>query len=342
MKNELDKAIDAAKTAFVPEHSDKRFTARVAEDGEEPVHDLTSLGKGITLVGGSKVVFDRKMAEKLLNLREMPGDRTLRSHGVEDLMAEMRQLTFRYEIVTIASAYCLETEIEYRINGQHCGWAVVELDGEVPAGRVMWLKYEAKTLEDARLLYSSYDRGLGRTKADVIRSQLSDSPGFEGLSPRAVDTLAQGFAFWHWDTKHKRLRNKGASVAYLLKTDFAGVRERVASFVSSSLNFSQCRFLRRVAVVGAMFATYDKAVGKADEFWKSVRDGVGLETTTDPRLILRNKLLQSKVSSDRPQLGKNTSDDMYAWCVNAWNAWRKGEARRALSGAVNGERPTAK
>lgn len=76
-----------------------------------------------------------------------------------------------------------------------------------------------------------------------------------------------------------------------------------------------------------------------------VRDGVGLTARYDPRLTLRDGLQGANLrgNAEIPTRGGGRTvlpDDMYAWCVNAWNAWRRGEELRTLRGTINGARPT--
>lgn len=335
----------AVEPGFVPANSAKRFSGEVATD----YIDVAAGSSGLEVESRKQVTLNRAQAERMLNLSEVEGDRRLRDRHVETLAQAMLRRTFRYELVTLVSCLCEETGLEYRMNGQHTCWAVIEVDS-LPEGqrpdpdKVTHLRYVAKTYEDVRRLYSSIDRGAPRSKSDVVISYLAGVPMFEGLGNTVIRSISQGFAFWMWQELHERTKHDGDDIAYLLKTEYAGVCEKVAAFAKVSQAFSKHKWLMRASVLGAMFDTFSVAVKASTDFWGSTRDGVDMSSVNDPRLRLREALQNATiVGGNRTQTKTPAySDDAYSWCINAWNAWRRGETIRALRGAVNGVRPKAK
>lgn len=336
----------ADETKEFLERGGKTFTGELPDD----ILDVTALGGGIVLGKESKVVFDKAFANKHLGLSEVKGDRPLKNRHVEVLMTAMMRGSFFYEWVNLIVAYCEENQTYYRVNGQHCCWAlelleesdlkaIVKAHGGVL--KVQLREYTCKTYEDVRTLYGSVDRNSVRSKRDVMNAQLFGVEGYTGLSRKAINTLTTGFAFWKWDEEKERRKHDADDVSYLLKAEYCLLGTRVADLFRGSREFNKHVFLRPAAVVAAMFSTLDKVPTKAMEFWSSVRDGVGIPLTQDPRLKIRNHLMSIKRTMGKSP--ERFANDLFSGCINAWNAWRRNEPELlVIRGMHEGKRPSPK
>ncbi|TSC78026.1 MAG: hypothetical protein G01um101424_160 [Parcubacteria group bacterium Gr01-1014_24] len=305
------------------------------------VLNVTGLGDGLKLVATRKLNFTREEAEKLLGHEEFVGDRTLKNRHVDYLIQAMERSTFHPEWVSLV--VCKHDGKTYRMNGQHCAWA----RSYMPRGyecAVTMLEYTAKSMEDMRTLYSSIDRSSPRTRANVITSYLAGTTEFEGVKSNTLRVVPMGFAMWLWKTKHERRVHDGDDVAYLIKTEHYDLARKVAAFLDrhSSKDY---KHLLRSAVVGAMFATFNKAPQVALEFWGPIATGTGIEKVGDPRLRLRNELQRVAVDSGQGSHSDKrrvSQELMFRECITAWNAFRDGRLLQVLKAVEKGNRPGVK
>ncbi|HCH59797.1 MAG TPA: hypothetical protein DEV73_04265 [Candidatus Zambryskibacteria bacterium] len=150
-----------------------------------------------------------------------------------------------------------------------------------------------------------------------------------------------GFAMWMWKTKHERRIHDGDDVAFLIKTDHYDLARKVCAFLDkhSSRDY---KHLLRAPVVGAMFATFNKASQIAVEFWIPVATGTGIEKVGDPRLKLRNELQRAAVDSGMGSHSDKkivSQEFMFRQCITAWNAFRDGRTLQLLKAVEKGNRP---
>lgn len=302
----------------------------------------------VRLTNSRKVQLTHELAMKILETTEVPGDRGLRKAQVDKIIMNMRRNTFRYETVSLATAVCRENGVEYRENGQHTCQAALALPADFPHEKVNLLTYECDTLEDVRTLYGTFDQNAVRTKSNVVISQLKGTSQFQGVSDRIIRTLTAGVSVWQWDTGAKRSAHDGEDVAYLIQKDHAVTVNRVVEFVVANGGFTSegSKFMDRSSVYAALLETFGAVPTKAPEFWNAVATGARLEDH-DPRLKLRNTLMVTKLHNAnakvKGQAGRSAgTEEMYRWCVHAWNAWRKGEKLRQLKTSTDTPRPKAR
>ena len=286
--------------------------------------------------------FTREEAEKLLDLEEFVGDRPLKSRHVDDLIKAMERGTFHPELVSLI--VCKHDGKTYRMNGQHTAWARLYMPDKGYECSVTMLEYTAKSMEDMRTLYASIDRSSPRTRANVITSYLAGTEEFDEVKSSTLRVVPMGFAMWMWKTKHERRMHDGDDVAYLIKTDHYDLARKVCAFLDkhSSRDY---KHLMRAPVVGAMFATFNKAPQIALDFWGPVATGTGIDKVGDPRLKLRNELQRVAVDSGQGSLSHKkivSQEYMFRQCVAAWNAFRDGRSLQLLKAAEKGNRPGVK
>lgn len=317
----------------------------------ESFADITSLGGGLKLTAQDKVELTNEYAAKHLGLSEFCGERGVRPSHLAALVTHMKRGTFRSEWVQLMVCKCKEACRDiagekqpagtlWRMNGKHTSNARLQL----PAGfrcPVQILRYTAETAYDMRMLYASIDRNGPRTSKHIMKSYLAGSDAFENYSVAAVTSAPAGLAHWQWgDSSYRNSRGHDADeLAYLIQTEYYNLSKPILSFLTQHGERSQ-KFLLRVGVVGAMYATFNKSISDSEKFWDAVATGLGFSSKGDARLKLRNALLTSSIDG-RTTTQKNVCREVtYRWCIASWNAFREGRAVQVLR--VPEKRPAAK
>jgi hypothetical protein len=315
------------------------FADDVAKDVTLPI---PSLGGGLKLVKKDTINFTAQAAKDLLdpNVHEtFNPDRPLSNAWVNYLLKAMKQGTFRWEQLQII--VCSYKGKLYRMNGQHTSWARINWEDAPKNIPVQILRYSARTENDMRMLYASIDRGKARSKANVINSYLFDSEHFKGYPKGAIKRLSEGLTYWLWGVKGQ---HTGDEIAFLMQTEYYDIATKVGQFFKNNCQNDQSKHLKRSPVIGAMFETFDKNEHDALRFWEAVRTGANL-SVNDARLKLRNHLMTHSINAGRgggTYMKNVPADDMYHWCVQAWNAFRESRTLRGFSRARLDKRIGAK
>lgn len=302
---------------------------------------------GYRIVEEKKIVMTRQLCERVLDMKQVPGDRGMTPGHAEDLMQHMIRGTFLYELHTIVVAACKEDGFEYRINSQHCCWAAWALDEEgvtVEHGKSRYLKYDCDTLDDVRQLYSLYDRNKQRSRGNCVISNLYDTEEYKGVGQKTLQQLSTGLSFWLWESPTTRTRHDANEVAHLLSVTHLPLAKHIVALLKEhgSLRSVEMAPFRRAAVIAAMFATFEAAPNKSVEFWNAVMTGLNLSERNDPRYKLRSALTGSSVQPGNTSTKKQVNQEtMYRWCIFAWNAWRRGDKLQVLRAPSGTARPKA-
>lgn len=288
--------------------------------------DLTiaSLAKlKVDVVSDQTITLNHEKALSYLDLPVFPGEREVTDNHVQFLYDEIRKGTFNPLLVILSTATF--NGVEYKINGQHTCWAVVAMPPSFSL-RVREINYRVATAEQLKLLYSTYDRLKARTDGHITKVFLADTEATRDLWMSEVPRLVSAFRHWHVSNAASR-RVTPEQLSAVISREFSGLFRQVALFVQANHKMA---LSRRVPVVAAMFATFDKVPTKATEFWQPVIDGVNLSARSDPRWQLRDALLKALQpgSSTRGSKGMRvlTTEDVFRICLLAWNKWRKGES----------------
>lgn len=299
--------------------------------------EVGSLGEGLKMTSSVVVELDKKFATELLEMDEFSSDRPLNDNHVAHLKQAMERGTFLPEQVNIVT--CTLNGKTYRMNGQHTSWARLYMPDDYKCP-VRHFKYKADTDNDMRRLYASLDRMKGRTTGNIVIAYLYDTEEWKGYNKRVIIKLAEGLAFHLWQGQDERTMRDADDRAYLLMTDYHDLAKKVGPFLDESFGKDSRHIMRR-PVIGAIFATFEKAAQPSLDFWRAVRDGVGFTNKYDARLTLRNALLQTSINSgagarsDKKAAG---GEEMHRWCRNAWNAWRRGEELKILRAVLGTDR----
>ncbi len=275
-----------------------------------------------------KEPFTEKLAVKLLELDTFIGERPLRESHVQFLLQEAKRGRFLNNITNLASCVCLWDGKERRLNGQHTCWMKTFMDDKQWAPPVTVLRFEAKTEDDFRALYASFDRGTPRSNANVVDSRLLGTTEFAHVSKRNLSSLASGLRIWLSPPTVRSLSVD--EIIDQMQTKHYKLVMQVAQFLETITPQSAAHLYRRAPVVGAMFATFDKAAADSVTFWTVVRDG-GADQD-HPAACLMKWLLRCAINStDSTASGlKVGREEMYKCCVNAWNVYRRGDKLKII------------
>lgn len=274
------------------------------------------------------VVLDDEKASSYIELPVFKGERDITDSHVQRLFDEMSKGHFNPLLVILSS--CEFQGVTYKINGQHTCWAKYYCSGYEP--QVREIKYRVETEEDLRQLYATYDRGMGRSDSHLTMVELANNPHLREIPNSVIKLVTSGMKYWSFPTTAARRRCSPQDVASLATDKHLNLFLAICSFVRDNIESSKdAQFARRVAVIAAMFETFNKAQGPSADFWLPVLNGIGLDSKEDPRYQLRSFLLEVRVKSSSSRGVRSVSDEeMYNHCVPAFNKWRRGEKIKAI------------
>lgn len=314
-----------------------RIDFSVLDDVPESL-EICSLGEGLKRLEDKPVEMNLKLAEEVLSLHDFAADRKMDMNHVARLKSAMERGTFIPDLVQLITCQCKGTT--YRLNCQHVAAARLQMPKEYRCP-IRHIRYSAKTENDVRRLYASIDRGKPRNKATVVTSYLFETPEWAGFGRHVIGWISEGLSLWLWQSKHVRTFRDGDDRAFLLMTDYLDLGRKVGRFIQSHQN-NVIKFLRRAPVIAAMFATFQKDEQAATQFWSSIAEGAGFTSSEDPRRVLRDGLMQASLKQGAGGTKRAAeSEEMYRWCVNQWNSWRRGDRSKILRANMKNDRPTA-
>jgi hypothetical protein len=270
----------------------------------------------------------KKLATEFTEMDPAPRDRPLSERRLSVYRSLWSKGLFRP--CTWARAHCTETGGLYRVNGKHTSTLLAGLP-EIPEFYVTVEDYQCDTLEDVAQLYGTFDSRLqSRTASDINLCFAGTIPELAGLSRNTINLVVGGVNY-HLDGAGTAQAKQLAERAEVL-VECPEFAVWLAGLFSPPLGENgsggrhSCKHLQRSSVVAAMFACWDKAKGPATLFWEAVRDETG-STPVAPDRKLAHYLLTTFVNlgsgAGRPR--KADGREIYAKCLHAWNAWRKGE-----------------
>lgn len=292
-----------------------------------PAMDIAEALK-VKVISDKIINFSKKNAFAYLELDTFQGERSVNERHVQFLYNAWVGGRFMWDHVIIAC--CVLKDRKFRINGQHTCWMRVNLPddyftkkGEEP--QVREVVYQVENEENMRSLYSTFDQNKTRSPSHIFRALMAGTPQAQDIWPSTLNKLNAGLKLWLYE-KDKDLLTSN-DVAQLVKDKHETLFRIVGLFQQS--HDKDPVFIKRAGIVAAMFATFDRAGGKAPEFWDPVANGLGLNEKHDPRYALRDYLQthgSSKGAASVARVGNFvSSEDTYRICIAAWNKWRKGE-----------------
>jgi hypothetical protein len=214
---------------------------------------------------------------------------------------------------------------EMRMNGQHSSTMLTSYDeASFPSNLTVHLdSYEVENDDDLALLFRQFDdRKSSRSPADV-------SGAYQGLYqplqnvPRPSAKLAvEGVAYWQ---KHvEGISAKQGDDVYTLMGHTA-----LHPFIQwiGDLFTIKTPELKRVPIVAAMYATFDKNDQDARKFWQDVARGGREYEDNHPATVLDAWL---KALKENGRAEKLKPGDYYQGCIYAYNAFFEGKTIREI------------
>ena len=274
----------------------------------------------------TEINLTRKRAFDFLEAEPFEGERLVREGHVQHLYDEVCAGRFVWHHVMLALAMLKGRT--YRINGQHTCWMRVNIPESQDPGKCMvrQIVYEVPDEDGLRGLYSTFDRNAPRTAQHIGRVMIMGHECGANLPPTYIGGLIAGFrVFWCGNANNAHLRGRMSvdEIVGLIGKNYGQLFGAVGLFYQAHAR--EAAWVRRAAVLGAMFATFEKSVELSNEFWTPVVSGIGLPEKNDPRYQLR-RWIETHTQSSGNALGVKTStEENYRVCVNCWNKWRSGD-----------------
>jgi hypothetical protein len=275
------------------------------------------------LVGTPKTeLVTQALAIKFRDMDPVPNDRRFSSKRLEVYRKMLVAGLFRP--VQWATAFCGETQGNYRVNGKHTSTLLAEYEQSPQSVYAMTEHYHCDTLDDLARLYATFDsRTQVRTTGDINRAFAAVDPDLADLPNRVINLCVSAIAYVRDGEKYAQ-RPAAERAECLLddanKAFIAWLDEMVGSHSDLS------NHMRRGPVASAMYATFIKSKKAANEFWLAVRDGTGASPRAPDR-VLHRYLLTKSVKRNVGNRASTTqiagSREMFVKCLHAWNAWRR-------------------
>jgi hypothetical protein len=277
-----------------------------------------------TTLSSELVVFNRARAVEYLQLPTFEGERNIKPYDVREILMEIRAGRFNFSATQIVAA--VFDGVLYKINGQHTCLAIAYMPEPYQA-TIRYTVHCVKDKDNMTRLYSTYDRG-SRTKSHVFQVELINKDYAHGFSRKTLGLLRSGFSFWHYTTEQHQHNNVGQTVG-LIDSNYQELFRRVGEFVQTIPR--KLSKIRRMAVVAAMFGSFEADPASASHFWQAVVDVLHMTSQNDARYKLRELLDQYTTATYRVGVNANTqrkivSDEhIYRICQAAWNKWCNNE-----------------
>lgn len=265
---------------------------------------------------------DADRAQKFLDWNTYPGQRPARAAKVDYLIDRLKRGLFLHGRFAFVKWPDGLTQL---INGQHQAAMVVRTKTTIDASIQVFELEKGEGEETVAQLFAQFDTEGGRTATDVIRYYLQAFHLTE-ISPTAASRIASALA--ELEYANPRAASKDDRAALL------GKYEKEARFVFSicGTHNETAKHLLRVPVAVEIIRTYRISTSDAEVFWLAVRDGDMLKRS-DPAFRLREALKEASVGNRWESLA------VRALCVNAWNAYCRGEELTLLKSTRDGKLP---
>lgn len=262
------------------------------------------------------------LAKKFAEMDAAPNDRPLSEVRMRVYEKLIKEGGFRP--CQWAAAYCKETGGTYRVNGKHTSTLMMGLN-PLPQLYAVIEWYECDELRDVSRLYATYDSKMqSRTVSDINRSFAACVPDLAGVHQRIIDRVPSAVWYSRMQERYSVMQPAERAEALLEHCDFVLWLDKLVENTGTN-----CGHLRRMPVVAAIFATYQKSQRAALEFWTAVRDETGPKPECPDRKIGRWLMLNSTGVSGRRKDSTSRfrvkDKEYFVKCLHAWNAYRAGE-----------------
>lgn len=278
------------------------------------------------IVSDRKINLTAEIAYKFLEMEVFQGERQVNDTHVQHLFDEYCAGRFMWEQCTIG--ICRVGDVAYRVNGQHTCWMRVNIKDKDLVCTVRELVYVVPDEHNLRMLYSTFDQGKSRSQAHNFKVMMTGKASTKEIRPSSMGWLGNGIKLWLWeDRKGERSAVTASDLSILIGEQYSQLFETVGIYFQARRN--DYHQIKRAAVAGAMFASFNASAAKAREFWDAIVDGIGYTDKTDARYMLR-KFLDTHGHNISEGATAVTQEEMYRICIQAWNRWRRNEPVMSL------------
>lgn len=290
----------------------------------KPALDIAE-GLKAKVISDKVINFTKERAFAYLELDTFQGERPVNENHVQFLYNEWSGGRFMWGHVILCQGDL--NGKRYRLNGQHTAWMRVNCDenvfvkkGEEP--RVREVVYAVENEDQLRTLYSTFDRNKTRTPGHVFKALLAGTSYAQDVWTSMLPTMLGGMRLWQVEEKDK-LMVTANDMAALVSDRYEQLFRIVGIYWQQ--HYGDARWIKRSAVIAALFATFEAAGGKAPEFWDPVFNGLNLSDKSDPRYALRKFFETHKQSLKSSTALFASAEDSYRIAILAWNKWRSGQ-----------------
>lgn len=273
----------------------------------------------------------RDLALQYSEMEPAPHDRALSERRLQVYRKLLNEGKFRP--VTWASAWCLETDCIYRVNGKHTSVLLAGEMTERPSIEfyVTIEAYECEALEDVAGLYSTFDSKMqSRNAHDIYMSFAATAPELKSVPAYIIKSAVTGIAYAVWGIEaYTKYQAADRAELLLEHSDFVlwlcnllTTGPTAAEKCSANNKSRRSAHLQRQPVIAVMFNTWQKDVKAATSFWQAVRDDSGQSPGCPDRKLSRY-LLTAVLQGGGHGAGGTGIKEMQVKCLHAWNAWRR-------------------
>lgn len=274
------------------------------------------------------ITLTQEVASRYMDLPILKEEREPKDRDIQAMYDKMVYGVFNESSCHIATVTVQGTE--YRLNGSHTCWALLLMKAGTQY-RVRYTKYAVDDMQQAAILYGTFDTGKHRTEDHILTVGLVSRPVMEGIKTTVIKALKPGLLYWYLEASPTDIKRITTDQINSIIDNDVPKQWRSVSLFFQDLTIEERRHLSRTPAVGAMFATFDKDETAAVEFWSAIASGVGIPNKQDPRYRLRDKLLRTVLHASPNNTKEHiTSEDMFKYCVHAWNHWRNGSEINSL------------
>ena len=265
------------------------------------------------------------LAREFHRMKAVPNERPLSTNRLTKLKAKVQNhgaLPFRW-----GRAEVIETGEVYRVNGQHSS-QMLNTNPEMINDK-MFVTVEdflCDTMKDLADLYGQIDSSeSSRTAGDINFSYAAVTDGLCNCNKRVINLAVTALSWEAWGEQYTRTPKEDRARLMDGDPDFVLFLDAVRR----DLVQEDWRILKRTPVAHAMLSTWRKNKREAGKFWRLVGDGSGPNSKSADR-VLNKYLMKTGVTTGRPKAAKGIArvegpQTMYARCIVAWNAWRRGK-----------------
>jgi len=258
-------------------------------------------------------------------------DKAVRKRRIKAKVLGDEMTLFRWAV-----GHVLTTGLRRRANGQHSSEVLLELTPEEWAKVrfpivIVWEEYDCDTIRDLPVLFEQFDpQWSNRDGNDIMGAHLGIHEDLHaaGIKGRLALIVANGIV-WH------RHSVEGLNMPKEAKYQIIHENHDTHAFLTwcgSFLQKGKTEEMHGCTVIAAMYRTAKDDASRA--FWKRVAGGkvVNEEDTVEFKLVVFLEMCRDKQAewprsvSKSFRLGSNTPTDLdiFATCLRAFSAWRKG------------------